>query len=134
MAWATMALPACCRICARLRLAVSVAKSASMMRLRAADWFSTACCRLEMIASKRLCVAPKVARVSLTLSIALSMLSITVPTAVEFAALPMLALIALFLFLALLLFDRPTYPPTGSPHDRAVRVLVSVMLICVTVI
>ena len=42
LAWAIMAVPACCRICVRLRLAVSAAKSASMMRPRAADWFSLA--------------------------------------------------------------------------------------------
>ncbi len=36
LAWATIAVPDCCRICARARLAVSIAKSASMIRLRAA--------------------------------------------------------------------------------------------------
>ena len=40
MAWATMAVPACCRICAVLRLAVSAAKSASTIRPRAAVVFS----------------------------------------------------------------------------------------------
>ena len=62
-------------------LAVSDATSASMRRLGAADWFSTPDCRFEITESKRLCVAPKVARVSLTVSSALSMLSITVPIA-----------------------------------------------------
>src|SRR4051812_25243223 len=51
LAWAIIAVPACCRTLARLMLAVSVAKSASMMRLRAAVWFSTLDCRFEMIES-----------------------------------------------------------------------------------
>ena len=71
--------------------AVSDAKSASMMRLRAADWFSTELCRFEMIESKRLSEAPKVARTSLTSSMALSMLSITVPMALASAVWSMTA-------------------------------------------
>ena len=35
LAWASMAVPACCRICERVRFAVSLAKSASMIRPRA---------------------------------------------------------------------------------------------------
>ena len=49
-----------------------------MMRLRAADWFSTEICRLPMIDSKRDCEAPITARWELILSIARSMLSITI--------------------------------------------------------
>ena len=58
LAWATIAVPACCRICARDRLAVSAAKSASMIRPRAADWFSAVIERLEMAKPKRLSAAP----------------------------------------------------------------------------
>jgi hypothetical protein len=50
-------VPACCRICERDRLAVSAAKSASMIRERAAAWFSDTC-RLAMTLSKRFCTAP----------------------------------------------------------------------------
>ena len=62
MAWATMAVPACCRICARDRLAVSWAKSASMMRERDADRFSEVICRLAIEVSNRDCKAPSLAR------------------------------------------------------------------------
>ena len=58
LACATIALPACCRICARDRLAVSAAKSASMIRPRAADWFSPVIDRFEIAMPKRLIAAP----------------------------------------------------------------------------
>ena len=86
MAWATIAVPACCRICERLRLAVSEAKSASMMRLRAEAVFSEATCRFETTASKRFCVAPSTARSELTVSRAVSRLLITVARAVAVRA------------------------------------------------
>src|SRR6218665_749476 len=47
-AWATIAVPACCRICLRARFAVSAAKSASRMRERDADRFSEITCRLSI--------------------------------------------------------------------------------------
>ena len=40
LAWASMAVPACCRIWVRVSSAVSLAKSVSLMRLRDADRFS----------------------------------------------------------------------------------------------
>ena len=58
LAWATIAVPACCRIWKRVRLAVSMAKSASMMRPREAAWFSAATCRLFTTDWKRFCTAP----------------------------------------------------------------------------
>ena len=58
LACATIALPACCRICARDRFAVSAAKSASMIRPRAADWFSPVIDRFEIAMPKRLIAAP----------------------------------------------------------------------------
>src|SRR6218665_1127367 len=61
-AWATIAVPACCRIWARDRLAVSAAKSASRMRERDADRFSEVTCRLSIEVSKRDCNAPSLAR------------------------------------------------------------------------
>ncbi|MCY1544308.1 hypothetical protein D9M68_801830 [compost metagenome] len=72
MAWATMAVPACCRICERDRLAVSLAKSASMMRPREAERFSTPIWMLATAFSKRLCTAPSLARAPLTWSSASS--------------------------------------------------------------
>src|SRR5690606_1772050 len=62
LACASMATPACCRIWARVRLAVSAAKSASRMRERAAERFSELVLRLAMVDSKRLCTAPSSAR------------------------------------------------------------------------
>jgi hypothetical protein len=53
LACATMAVPACCSTCARLRLAVSAAKSASVIRLREAVRFSPVACRLSMVELKR---------------------------------------------------------------------------------
>ena len=66
MACATIAVPACCRICARDRLAVSVAKSASWMRERAELRFSAVVLRLAITDSKRFWIAPKVLRRVLT--------------------------------------------------------------------
>ncbi|MCY1558182.1 hypothetical protein D9M68_950940 [compost metagenome] len=62
MACTTMALPACCRICWRARLAVSTAKSVSTMRERLADRFSLPICRLAMADSSREDWAPMTAR------------------------------------------------------------------------
>jgi hypothetical protein len=45
LACANMALPACDKICERDKLEVSIAKSASMIRLRAAAWFSVLICK-----------------------------------------------------------------------------------------
>ena len=45
-----IAEPACWSTWARVRFAVSDAKSASMMRLRAADWLSTEICRVATVA------------------------------------------------------------------------------------
>src|SRR6266571_1496056 len=73
LACATIAVPACCRIWARDMFAVSDAKSASVIRLAAADWFSTELCRFDTTALKRFCEAPKVARWLLTSLIAASM-------------------------------------------------------------
>lgn len=53
-----MAVPACCSIWVRERLAVSTAKSASMMREREALRFSDVVCRLVIAVSKRDCRAP----------------------------------------------------------------------------
>src|SRR5690606_13817585 len=58
LACESIATPACCRTWARVIAAVSAAKSASMMRLRAAVWLSTATCRFEMTDSKRFWAAP----------------------------------------------------------------------------
>jgi hypothetical protein len=74
-----------------------------MMRLRAADWFSTETCRLAITASKRDCVAPKVARLSLTVSSAVSMLSITLAIAVASAVLPMVAVVTVTAVMSALL-------------------------------
>src|SRR5690554_5341184 len=62
LAWASMAVPACCMIWFLVRLADSAAKSVSMIRLRAADTFSEMFCRLLMVDSKRFCTAPMSAR------------------------------------------------------------------------
>ena len=62
LACATIAVPACCRICVRDRLAVSAAKSASWMREREADMFSDVICSAAIAVSKRDCRAPSLAR------------------------------------------------------------------------
>ena len=69
-----MAVPACCRIWARVSAAVSEAKSVSRMRLREAERFSDTVCRLLMVDSKRFWMAPNVPRSSLTDFRAASML------------------------------------------------------------
>src|SRR6185369_2599972 len=61
-----MAVPACCRIWPRVRLAVSAAKSVSTIRLRDADRFSVVVLRFEIVDEKRDCRAPKAARCVLT--------------------------------------------------------------------
>src|SRR4030095_5476636 len=60
------ATPACCRICAFVRFAVSAAKSASWMRLREASRFSTTVLRFAMVDSKRFWIAPRSLRTELT--------------------------------------------------------------------
>src|SRR3990172_8141273 len=52
-ACASIAVPACCRICARVSEAVSAAKSASWMRLRELVRFSAVVCRLAIAELKR---------------------------------------------------------------------------------
>ena len=66
MAWARIATPACCRICARVRAAVSAAKSASWIRLLEAARFSDTAVRLAMVDSNRFWIAPKELRRLLT--------------------------------------------------------------------
>src|SRR5262249_26294833 len=61
-ACATIAVPACCRIWARVRFAVSAAKSVSRMRLREAERFSDTACKLLMVDWKRFWIAPSVLR------------------------------------------------------------------------
>jgi hypothetical protein len=68
----SIATPACCSTWARDSVAVSEAKSASMIRLRAADWFSVATCRVEITFSKRFWAAPNDERAVLTCEIAKS--------------------------------------------------------------
>src|SRR5690606_20556989 len=58
LAWASIAVPACCRIWLRESCADSLAKSASWIRLRAADRFSTEVDRLATTEVKRFCTAP----------------------------------------------------------------------------
>ena len=58
MACASIAVPACWRICARVSAAVSAAKSASRIREREADRLSEVVCRFTMVFSKRVCKAP----------------------------------------------------------------------------
>ena len=89
---------ACCRICERLRLAVSCAKSASMMRLREAVRFSLVVARLSMVELKRFWMAPRLARLELIWLSAASMAvsAVLAPAAVEMSmteiAVPVLAM------------------------------------------
>ncbi len=73
LAWASMAVPACCRICAFVMLAVSAAKSVSWMRPRAADRFSEVVLRLATTLVKRFWIAPRSARLELIVASAESM-------------------------------------------------------------
>ena len=66
MACARIATPACCRIWAFVRFAVSDAKSASRIRLRDAWRFSLTAWRLAIVDSKRFWIAPRVLRKPLT--------------------------------------------------------------------
>ena len=66
MAWANIATPACCSTCARVRRAVSCAKSVSWIREREAERFSVVLRRFEITESKRLLMAPMVAREEFT--------------------------------------------------------------------
>src|SRR5690606_2142938 len=90
LAWASMAVPACCRICVRDSSAVSLAKSVSMMRLREADRFSEVVCRLATTELKRFWIAPRSARESFTLPRALSMIAMAcwAPVKVEMSTSP----------------------------------------------
>ena len=53
-----MAVAACCNTVERLKLAVSVAKSASIIRERAAVVFSEILVKLDTVKSKRLLIEP----------------------------------------------------------------------------
>src|SRR5262249_28113811 len=66
LACATIAVPACCRIWARVRLAVSAAKSVSRMRLREADRLAETAGRRLMPDWKRFWIAPSGRRRLLT--------------------------------------------------------------------
>ena len=98
MAWAIIAVPACCRTWARDRFAVSAAKSASWMRLREAERFSLPVCRFWIVDEKRFCTAPSVARLELTVcsaaSIAVSAAfdPATVEMSIALTAVPVLAI------------------------------------------
>src|SRR4029078_11473160 len=62
LACATIAVPACCRIWARVRAAVSAAKSVSWIRLREAERFTETAWRLLIVESKRFWMVPSVRR------------------------------------------------------------------------
>ena len=62
LACARIAVPACCRICALVRFAVSDAKSASRIRLRDACQVLADRRKLAIVDSKRFWIAPKVLR------------------------------------------------------------------------
>src|SRR5690606_41077241 len=72
-ACASIATPACCSTWARVSAAVSAAKSASRIRDREADMFSTDVDRFATTDSKRFWIAPRSAREPLTSVRALSM-------------------------------------------------------------
>ena len=92
LAWARIAMPACCRICAFVNAAVSAAKSASRIRLREASRFSLTADKLAIVDSKRFWMAPSVLRKPLTVVSAAStrpivvLASATVVTEAEFNA------------------------------------------------
>lgn len=67
-----MAVAACCNTVERLRFAVSCAKSASIIRERAAVVFSEILVKLETVKFKRLLIEPNCERVSLMVSKAVS--------------------------------------------------------------
>src|SRR4051812_26506334 len=64
-ACAIIAVPACWRICARARFAVSTAKSASWIRLRDAVRFSLDVVRFSIVEENRFWIAPSAARLEL---------------------------------------------------------------------
>ena len=74
MAWASIETPACCRICERVKLVISLAMSVSRMRDSEAARFSAETPRLAMVCCRRFCNAPRSARWLDTEKIALSML------------------------------------------------------------
>src|SRR5690606_41472014 len=91
-----MAVPACWSTWARVIAAVSAAKSASMMRLRAAVWLSTATCRLEMTDSKRFWAAPYVARSVVTMLISvwrMVIAAVALATSLMFAVAPVVTFV-----------------------------------------
>ena len=62
MACASIAVPACDRICERVKLTISDAMSVSRMRDSDADRFSTATLTFLIVCSNRFCRAPSPAR------------------------------------------------------------------------
>src|SRR3954466_11571901 len=62
LACASIAVPACDRICERVKLTISDAMSVSRIRLSDADRFSTATFTFLIVCSKRFCIAPRLAR------------------------------------------------------------------------
>src|SRR4051794_36763186 len=71
-AWASMAVPACWRICARVKLIISEAMSVSRMRDSEAERFSVVTERFEIVRSNRFWKAPRLPRRVETVVIALS--------------------------------------------------------------
>ena len=80
-------MPACERICERVKLIISEAMSVSRMRLSEAVRFSTATLRLLIVCSKRFCTAPRSDRVVDTLVIASSIALIALSAPEAFASL-----------------------------------------------
>ena len=70
-----MVVLACCNICERVSSAVSLAKSVSLIRLRAAETFSTMFDKLRMVDWNRFWMAPRSARFESMMLIALSILA-----------------------------------------------------------
>ena len=101
-ACANMAVPACCKIWPRVMLAVSAAKSASMMRDLAADTFSTEVCKKLITDSKRFCTAPKEARevfaaskaVSISPSAVVASAAVVTPPAIVVAVMAATAIVS----------------------------------------
>ena len=72
MAWASMLMPDCCRTCALVNLIISCAMSASRTRDSAACMFSAIRPRRAMVCSSRFWVAPRLARLVVTVEMAAS--------------------------------------------------------------
>ena len=111
MAWANIATPACCSTCARVRLAVSCAKSASWIREREAERFSVVLRRFEITESKRLLMAPMVAREEFTEVSALSSTPI--------ACCELVKLCTLVEFIPVVAVEVPT-EPAANPDSATV--------------